>query len=140
MAIKSLSRSAYNDFDYIGIDQQPEFIEEARTRYCDCERTPFYQSDFISTELPQVDYVFASGMLGYRCKTVNFYTDMIRKLYDCATIVFAFNMLDKKHFPLHDLLIGHDQNQMLEFCGTLYSHVKLVSGYLDDDFTIFIYR
>lgn len=130
----------FSGFDYIGIDQMPEFIAEARKRYEGIERTAFYQTDFSAAELPQVDYVIASGVLGYRCKDENFYTGMIGKLYNSARIALAFNMLDKSRFPQHDLLVGHDRQEILMLCRVLSPRVECFSDYLEDDFTIFMYR
>ena len=118
----------------------PEFIEEAKVRYGGCLRTAFYQTDFIAAELPQVDYVIASGALGYRCKNAGFYTDMICKLYNSAKIALAFNMLDKNHFPQHDLLTGHDRDEILTLCRALSPRVECFSDYLEDDFTVIMYR
>lgn len=130
----------YSDFGYIGIDQMPEFIAEAKIRYGGCLRTDFYQTDFTAAELPQVDYVLASGVFGYRCKQEDFYTGMIGKLYCCARIALAFNMLDKNRFPQHDLLVGHDRDEILAYCRTLSPRVGCISDYLEDDFTVFMYR
>ncbi|MDR4513735.1 class I SAM-dependent methyltransferase [Nitrosomonas sp.] len=130
----------YTGFDYIGIDQQPEFVREARVRFAGYSRTQFFLVDFTAAELPQADYVLASGALGYRSKTENYYTDMIRKLYRIARIAFAFNMLDKESFPHHDLLIAHDRDKMLAYCRTLTSKVTMRCDYLVDDFTVFMYR
>ncbi|MEK6686534.1 MAG: class I SAM-dependent methyltransferase [Pseudomonadota bacterium] len=130
----------YSNFDYIGIDQMPEFITKARIRYDGDLRTVFYQTDFSTVELPQVDVVIASGALGYRCKNDRFYTDMICKLYNSARIALAFNMLDKSIFPQHDLLIGHDRDEILALCRALSPRVVCVNGYLEDDFTVFMYR
>jgi SAM-dependent methyltransferase len=128
------------DYDYIGIDQMPEFIADARKRYAGYANAAFFQSDFSQQELPEVDYVIASGALGYRCAQPNFYFDMIAKFYAAARVGLGFNMLDVHTFPQHDLLIGHDRDAVLAFCQTLSPNVKLVTGYLDDDFTIFMYR
>ncbi|SEQ98847.1 Methyltransferase domain-containing protein [Nitrosomonas sp. Nm51] len=130
----------YTDVDYIGIDQQPEFVREARARYAGYPRTQFFQTDFTTAELPQMDYVLASGALGYRSNTSNYYADMIHKLYCIAKIAVAFNMLDKARFPRHDLLIGHDRDKILAYCRTLSSHVVMRNDYLADDFTVFMYR
>ncbi|WP_292987278.1 hypothetical protein [Nitrosomonas sp.] len=63
-------------------------------------------------DLPQADYVFASGVLNYRYKTEHCHADMIRKRYNSARIALAFtlafNILDKSSLARHDLLIGHD--------------------------------
>ncbi|PTN11640.1 class I SAM-dependent methyltransferase [Nitrosomonas aestuarii] len=130
----------YTDYDYIGIDQQPEFIAEAKARYNGFLCTAFYQTDFSTARLPHVDYVFASGVLNYRCNKEQFYADMICKLYHSARVALAFNMLDKNHFPRHKLLIGHDCDSILTFCHTLSSQVECISDYLEDDFTVFMYR
>ncbi len=137
---KAFLDQRFADFDYIGIDQMPEFIAEAKQRYKGCGQTQFYQADFSTAELPQVDYVFASGALGYRSKNEQFYSEMINKWYYCSKISFAFNMLDKKYFPSHDLLVGHDREAILAFCRTLTPRVECFDGYLEDDFTVFMVR
>jgi hypothetical protein len=65
---------------------------------------------------------------------------MIRKLYDSAKVTFAFNMLDKKTFPVHDLLVGHDRDEVLALCRTLSPRIEWFDDYLQDDFTVFMYR
>lgn len=130
----------FSGFDYTGIDQMPEFITEARRRYDGHARTVFFQTDFSTAALPQFDYVFASGVLGYRCNNESFYTGMICKLYDSAGIALAFNMLDKNRFPPHDLLVGHDREAVLAFCRELSPRVGCFDDYLEDDFTVLMYR
>lgn len=127
-------------FEYIGIDQMPEFIEEAHRRYRHHPATAFYQSDFATAELPKVDYVFASGAMGYRCANPHFHFELIARLYAAAHRALAFNMLDAEHFPEHPLLVGRDKVTVLAFCRMLAPRVELVDGYLEDDFTIFMYR
>lgn len=138
--LKAYLDQCAQDYDYIGIDQMSEFIDDARQRYAGYANAAFFQSDFSQQELPQVDYVIASGALGYRCAQPGFYADMIAKFYAAARIGLGFNMLDARTFPTHDLLVGHDRNAVLEFCRTLSPNVRLVTEYLDDDFTIFMYR
>ncbi len=127
-------------FTYIGIDQMPEFIAEAKARYAGLRDTHFYQTDFAQAQLPPVDYVIASGAFGYRCANPNYYFDMIRKLFESAKSGLAFNMLDAAVFRENDLLTGHDRAEVTAFCQTLSPNVELVSGYLDDDFTVFLHR
>lgn len=138
--LKAFLDRHFSSFDYIGIDQMPEFIAEARKRYEGIERTTFYQTDFSTAALPQVDYVIASGVLGYRCKDDSFYTAMIGKLYNSARIALAFNMLDKSHFPQHDLLVGHDRQEILTLCRVLSPRVECFNDYLEDDFTVLMCR
>jgi trans-aconitate methyltransferase len=138
--LKGYLDRSFSGFTYIGIDQMPEFIAEALNKYEDCADTFFYQTDFVTMAFPRVDYVIASGALGYRCDNPEFYADMIRKLYGAATRAVAFNMLDAAHFPQHELLVGYDCEQVVAFCDALSPCVKVVRGYLEDDFTVFVYR
>lgn len=127
-------------FTYIGIDYMPEFIDEAKARYGDRPDTYFCQTDFMLAQLPQVDYVIASGAFSYRCAAPGHPFVMIRKLFEAAKIALAFNMLDRTVFPQHDLLTSHDRDEVTAFCSTLAPRVELISGYLDDDFTVFMDR
>ena len=130
----------YSNFVYIGIEQVPEFVEEANRRYGQLENTFFYQTDFETATLPEVQYVFASGALGYRCDDPSFYRQMIAKMYASASKALAFNMLDANVFPEHPLLVGHDPDRIEAFCKELSPNVRVIKGYLEDDFTVFMYR
>lgn len=130
----------FSNFAYIGIDQMPEFIAEANGRYGHLPATHFYQTDFSTAELPQADYVFASGALGYRSENSSYYREVIARMYAAANRAVAFNMLDAARFPDHPLLVGHNTDEIEAFCNTLSPRVELITGYLEDDFTVFIYR
>lgn len=61
-------------------------------------------------------------------------------MYNSARFALAFNMLDKKHFPQHNLLVGHDRDEILTLCQALSPRVDCLRGYLEDDFTVLMYR
>lgn len=130
----------YTGFTYLGVDQMPEFIEEAKRRWADATGTDFVQSDFTRAQLPESDLVVASGALIYRCATPGFHHEMIARFFKAARIGFAFNMLDAALFPPHDLLVGHNRTAVTAFCRGLCSSVKIVDGYLPDDFTVLMTR
>ncbi len=138
--LKGYLDQIYSDFTYIGIDQMPEFISEAKKRYDGCPATYFFQTDFSAVDFPEVDYVIASGALGYRCQNPDFYFEMIRKMYTAAGRAAAFNMLDAACFPEDDLLIGHKFEKVVQFCNELSHRFEVISGYLVDDFTVFMYK
>jgi len=138
--LKAYLDERFHGFSYIGIDQMPEFIAEARSLYGQRPNCYFCMADFTSAELPQADYVFASGVLGYRCEEKDFYFSMVAKMYGAAGKALAFNMLDAAIFPQHELLTGHDPEKVVEFCNTLSPEVRLVRGYLEDDFTVLMYK
>jgi cyclopropane fatty-acyl-phospholipid synthase-like methyltransferase len=138
--LKGYLDQIYSDFTYIGFDQMPEFISEAKKRYGGCPATYFFQTDFSAVDFPKVDYVIASGAFGYRCQNPDFYFEMIRKMYTVAGRAAAFNMLDAACFPEDDLLIGHDLDRVVAFCDLLSRRVEVISGYLEDDFTVFMHK
>jgi trans-aconitate methyltransferase len=127
-------------YRYVGIDQMPEFIMQARSLYGHRPNCYFCLADFTSAKLPRADYVLASGVLGYRCEKQGFYFSMIAKMYEAADKALAFNMLDAAKFPQHELLTGHDPEEVLTFCETLSPEVRLLRGYLEDDFTVLMYK
>jgi trans-aconitate methyltransferase len=129
----------FERFRYIGIDLMPEFVALARERYAGRPDTHFFHSDFASAELPEADYVIASGALGYRCQDPEFPRRMIAKFFRAARCGLAFNLLDAAVFPAHDLLVGHDPRTVLELCRSLSANVRLVQGYLEDDFTVLVW-
>ena len=135
---RAFLETRYSHFTYIGIDQVPEFIEYACGRYEDLPRTYFFQADFSTAQLPPVDYVVASGALGYRCDDPEYYCEMIGKMYSAAAKAVAFNMLDAACFPEHPLLMAHDREKVRESCLKLTPDVTMVQGYLEDDFTVFM--
>ena len=138
--LKGYLDGRFHGFSYIGIDQMPEFIAEARSLYGQRPGCYFSLADYTEQELPRADYVFASGVLSYRCEEANFYFSMIAKMYAVAGKALAFNMLDAAKFPAHPLLTGHDSEKVLAFCKTLSPDVRLVRGYLEDDFTVLMYK
>ena len=138
--LKSYLDQRFSSFVYFGIDQMPEFIADAKERYKDSADTHFFQTDFSTVELPSVDYVLASGALGYRSDDPDFHMNAVRKLYESATQALAFNMLDADRFPEHPLLTGHNVDETVRQCQELCPNVQVIQGYLDDDFTVFLRR
>ena len=139
-AIKGYLDKHFFGFNYIGIDQMPEFIAEARCLYGQRPNCYFCQADFTAQALPKVDYVLASGVMSYRSQEIDCYDSMIRKMYEAAGEALAFNMLDVTKFPHHEFLTGHDSEKVLAYCKTLSPRVRLIKGYLEDDFTVLMYK
>ncbi|MEE8574241.1 MAG: class I SAM-dependent methyltransferase [Thermodesulfobacteriota bacterium] len=128
------------DLTYVGVDYMPEFIAEARERYNGREDTIFFKSDFTKEALPLSDYVIANGVFCYRSADKGFHFELIAKMYGAARLVLAFNMLDKLTFPEDELLLGHDRDEVVDFCRKLSPVVEVRSGYIENDFTVLLYR
>jgi trans-aconitate methyltransferase len=138
--LKDYLDQRFSDIVYIGIDQMHEFISEAEERYEGHADTHFFETDFSTVQLPNVDYVIASGALAYRSDDPDFHTNMVRKMYDSAARALVFNMLDADRFPEHPLIRGHNLDEVVERCQELCPNVQVVQGYLNDDFTVFMRR
>lgn len=138
--LKTFLDLKFSNYTYIGIDLVSEFINEAKTLHAGATDTHFLQADFATAKLPEVDYILASGAVGYKCIDPDYYFLMIKKMYNAASKAFAFNMLDKAFFPEHPLLTGHNFEKVVSFCKTLSPRVASFSGYLYDDFTVFMYH
>lgn len=138
--LKGYLDERFHGFRYIGIDQMPEFIAEARCLYGQRPHCYFCQADFTVQSLPRTDYILASGVLSYRSKDQDCHYEMIRTMYEAADKAIAFNMLDEARFPHHEFLTGHNADKVMAFCKTMSPDARLIRGYLEDDFTVLIYR
>ncbi|MBI3714715.1 MAG: class I SAM-dependent methyltransferase [Betaproteobacteria bacterium] len=138
--LKAFLDQRFADVAYLGIDQMPEFIADANARYAGGTPCRFYEGDFSTAAFPRVDYVIASGALGYRSVDNDFLFDMICRLYASSGRAAIFNVLDAQHFPDHPLLLGRDCDAVVAYCRTLSPLVEVVKGYLPDDMTVRITR
>lgn len=133
--LKGYLDQRFTDFHYTGIDQQPEFIAEAKQLYVNTPHTYFFQTDFTQADFPKVDYVIASGALSYRSVNTHFVYEMIAKMYSTAHCGIAFNLFNVETFPVHPILVGHNIKAVQSFCEVLCPHVRVITGYFDDDYT-----
>jgi hypothetical protein len=65
---------------------------------------------------------------------------MVRKMYDSAQCAAIFNILDAKVFSEDPLLVGRDTDELVAFCKGIAPSVQVITGYLEDDVTICLYR
>lgn len=120
---------------YIGIDQQKQFISEARKRDFRTQ-SEFVCGDFSTLVLPRSDYVFASGSLNYQSANPNHTIEMIEKMYRAAERGCVFNLLDEEKLPSMRMLASHNKVGVLRYCRWLCPDAQLIEGYSDHDFTI----
>lgn len=129
----------YPRLRYAGIEQMRPFLEVAAERYGDQTDTTFYLGDFSTTSLPVFDYVLASGALGYRSRDPDFVFRMITRLFANCRLGFGFNMMRRVPQP-DGILAAYDPDLIVAHCRGLTPSVVLHEGYLEDDFTVFMYR
>jgi SAM-dependent methyltransferase len=128
-----------NDIEthYTGIDIMPEFIKVAQKRF---PTLPFEVKDMFDIQ-EEYDYILSSGSLSFKIDNYQaYYFSLIRHMFDHARIAVAFNMLDAKNHPNDELYAAYYPEQVEAYCRTFCSNVKVITDYLDNDFTIFLYK
>jgi SAM-dependent methyltransferase len=129
----------YPKMRYLGIDQMEDFLDIAIDRCANFPETSFFLGDYYVAKLPGVDYVIACGALSYRRSKPGSIYQVITKLFNTCRIAFGFNLLSKIETP-GGILVAYDPQDILKHCQTLTGKVILHKGYLDDDFTVWMYR
>ena len=128
----------YPGMQYTGIEQIPEFIDEAKRRYGSVEQSSFLSGNFTEMDLPAADFVLASGSLNYRSQAHDFIFKAIARLYAACSHGFGFNLL--RHIAPDGLLMAYEPEHILAYCRKLSGDVELIDGYAPEDFTIYMYR
>ena len=123
---------------YTGVDILPEMVAHARKRYPDAH---FEVRDALQKPgSGQFDYVLCSGAFN-----VNFGSNqhavqkILPELLACSTRGVAINFLSTRAHERDATLYNYDPEAMTAFCRKLTPHVRLVEGYLSNDFTLHLY-
>jgi SAM-dependent methyltransferase len=128
----------FTNITYTGIEQIPELLDEAIKRNINNTNGHFIQGNFVVMPLPPADYVFASGSLNYRSADPGFIYKIIEKLYAACRFGLAFNLLCK--IPCNGVLVAYEPAHILDYCRSVCDNVALVTGYADEDFTIYMHK
>ena len=80
-----------------------------------------------------------SGALAYRSREPEFVFQMIAKLFAAARRGLGFNLLRRVDNE-DGLLAAYEPAAIMEHCRRLTPEVVLSEGYLEHDFTVFMYR
>ena len=126
--LKAFLDARYGGLSYLGIEQVPEFVALARSRYAGDAHASFELGDFNAMTLPRVDHVVACGSLSYRSSSPHYVYGAIAKMWVSAAQTVVFSLLDAAHFPEHPLLVGHQLDEIVAFCRKLSPRVTLVRG------------
>jgi SAM-dependent methyltransferase len=129
----------YPQMRYMGIDQMDDFLDIAIERCANFPETSFFLGDYYTAELPFMDYIIACGALSYHRSGPDSIYQIIAKLFNTCRIAFGFNLLSKVEMP-GGILVAYDPQEILKHCQTLSGKVILHEGYLDDDFTVWMYK
>lgn len=138
--LKPFLSDRFSHVIYLGIDILPEFIDTARQRFRNEKDTSFIHADFTVDGLPEVDYVMACGSLSYQTENELYLYQAIDKMYDCASKGVAFNLLNEETYPSTPIVRSYNKYEVLGYCLRLANRAEMKIGYLEDDFTIWMYK
>jgi SAM-dependent methyltransferase len=129
-----------DDFQYQGVDINPNFIEIAKKRYSGHQ---FDVIDPFAVDLKRkFDVVLTSGVMNHNVPGwLELRKQMIRRLFDMADEVLAFNMAGADHeIPDTPQIAYALIPQIIDFCNTLSPKVELTAGYNPKDFAVTMYK
>jgi len=131
-----------HDIDYTGIDLSPDLIAAGHERYPGLD---LREGDVFDIDPPPQGYdvVMLSGSLNEALNDDGDYARRcIRRMFDSSRRVLAFNLLDARNdwIASRPDLQSFQPQAMLEFCQTFAAHSELREGYLNNNFTLFLYR
>lgn len=136
--------------DYTGLDLSADMVRSAEFQYPGIHVQQGDLFDF-DPQPQQFDFVLLSGSLNEVVETElegthqfkgNYAKAVIRKMYDSCKVGVAFNLLDARNAWVasrHDLQ-SFFPAEIEAYCKTFAHNVSWQGGYLDNDFTVFLYR
>lgn len=128
--------------DYTGIDLSPELLKAGHERYPDIS---LLEGDLFDVDPrpASYDYVVLSGALNRDIEDNGKYAyKTITRMFETCRKGLAFNLLDARHEwtkSRWDLQSFYPE-QMLKFVKKCSPNVQLYDNYLDNDFTILIWK
>jgi trans-aconitate methyltransferase len=125
------------DVDYTGIDIIPDFIARTKERFPDGH----FECKDITAVTKTYDVVLASGALSFKVTDSQAYNfSVIKKMYDVAKTAVAFNMLNRATHVDDDVYATYNPTEVATFCKTFCPRVEIITDYLPQDFTIYLYK
>lgn len=127
---------------YTGLDLSPELLAEARRLH---PQARFIEGDLFDLDPApgSYDIVVLSGALNEQLGDDGAYARrVIEAMFRACRRGVAFNLLDARHprtAACSDLQ-SFDPDEMLAWCQGLADRVDIVSGYLDNDFSVYLRR
>jgi len=129
----------YPTMRYVGLDLMDDFLKSAMTRLANVNDVNFYQGNFMSDQLPLLDYYLVSGSLNYKNSNPLYIFQSIQHLFNSARFGLGFNLLSSVP-ENQQIAVAYNQQMIFEFCKMLTPKCKLIDNYLENDYTIFLYH
>ena len=132
--------SKTNNFDYLGVDIVPEFIEVAKKRY---EGHDFRILNPFKEEMAEkFDVIVLCGALNANKNNwLNERFQKVSKLYSLANEEVVFNMAGGfGEIPIDERVAYARIPEVIDFCSTLSSRIILRAHYNSRDFTVLLFK
>lgn len=138
------------DADYLGIDLSEDMVQSARFQHAGIQVQTGDLFD-LNPAAESYDYVFLSGALNEVVETDiegtaehkgRYAKAVIARMYRTCRKGVAFNLLDARHAWVRSRpdLQSFFPDEMVEYCRSFAHKVSWVDGYLDNDFTVYLYK
>ncbi len=137
--LKSWFAEQGKDVAYTGIDISPDLIAVAKAQH---PNTPLFANELKKSgfKMLSFDWVLLSGALNEPYADKGKYArQSIKEMYRLCRKGVAFNLLNAKVVQAHDLQ-SFEPEDMLAFCQGLSPKCRLRDDYLDNDFTIYMFK
>ena len=123
---------------YTGFDILPEMVAHARRRFPEAQ---FEVRDVLQGLGPErFDYVLCSGAFNVNFgRNVAAVQGVLSELLRCCTRGAAINFLSTRARDRDAILFNYDPETLFAYGQTLTPHVRLLEGYLPNDFTLYLY-
>lgn len=128
------------NFDYLGVDINPQIIELAIKRNNGLEFR--VENPFADDFKQRFDIVLSSGVMNANVPGwLEERKKMVKKLFELAGEAAGFNMAGSfKPLPSGGIIAYADAREILDFCLTLTPHVIVRAHYSPVDFTILMFK
>lgn len=136
--------------DYHGVDLSADMVQSAAFQYPGIQVVQGDLFDLNPAE-ESFDYVLLSGALNEVVETDvehnaeyrgRYAKEVMRRMYQTCRIAVAFNLLDARNqwVQTRPDLQSFAPLEIVDYCRTFASKVTWRDGYLDNDFTVFLYK
>ncbi len=138
--LKWLYETGHTNFNYLGVDVTPGFIEFATQKY-NLPMAEFLLADIKEMTIPNADFVLASGAFSYRpAWNQDSALNTVEKMFKSSRKRTSFNMLDINSEVHLDKNYYFDPIEILREVRKISKKVRLHTDYLSNEFTIHIYK
>ena len=115
--------------DYIGYDCEPKMVQISQKRFPNYN---FFIKDITKDQLQFADFYICSGAMNLL--DIKQIKSFISNGYYYCNKAFCFNYLKKYTFT------NISQDQIISICKQITSNIQIIEGYLENDFTIILFK